>query len=81
MLSQRVDVRFGSEGDICAATSNVRFTPDSDRKSGHPQTVMSTLPLKADMCSAIAHVGFGPIADEQTERPPRGGLSEAQLVF
>src|SRR6186997_345700 len=29
------DVRFGSEADICAATSHVRFTPNSDRKSRH----------------------------------------------
>jgi ABC-type transport system involved in multi-copper enzyme maturation permease subunit len=27
-------VRFGSEADICAATNHVRFTPNSDRKSG-----------------------------------------------
>jgi hypothetical protein len=37
--------------------------PNSDRKSGFPQPVMSALPLKADMCSAVAHVCFGPIAD------------------
>jgi hypothetical protein len=42
---------------------HVRFTPISDRKSGHAQMVMSALPLKADMCSARAHVCFGPIAD------------------
>jgi len=29
------DVRFGSEADICAATSDVCFTPDSDHESGH----------------------------------------------
>jgi hypothetical protein len=28
------DVRFGSKADICAATSHVRFTPNSDRESG-----------------------------------------------
>src|SRR5262245_32491940 len=50
------DVRFGSEADICAAISHVRFTPNSDRKSGHPQTVMSALPLKADMCGAMIDV-------------------------
>jgi hypothetical protein len=57
------DVRFGSKADICGATLHVRFTPNSDRKSGHQQTVMSALPLKADMCSAAAHVCFGPKAD------------------
>jgi hypothetical protein len=53
----RQDVRFESEGDICAATSNVRSTPNSDRKSGHRRTVMSALPLKADMCGANTDVG------------------------
>jgi hypothetical protein len=66
------DVRFGSKADICAATSDVRFTPNSDRENEIPQKVMSALPLKADMCSALAHVclghkrtlmGFGPLAE------------------
>ena len=56
-------VRFGSKADICAATSHVRFAPDSDRESGFPQTVMSALPPKADVCGALAYVRFGPIAD------------------
>src|SRR5215467_7020617 len=43
------DVRFGSEADICAAISHVRFTPNSDRESRHAQTVMSALPPKADI--------------------------------
>jgi hypothetical protein len=29
------DVRFGSKADMCAAKRDVRFTPDSDRESGH----------------------------------------------
>jgi hypothetical protein len=29
------DVRFGSEADMCSATPDVRFTPNSDRKSRH----------------------------------------------
>jgi hypothetical protein len=57
------DVRFGSIADICAATSHVRFTPESDRESGFLQQAMSALPPKADMCGAIAHVRFGPKAD------------------
>jgi len=57
------DVRFGSEADICSAKSHVRFTPDTDRKSRHPQTVMSALPPKADICTALGNVCFGPIAD------------------
>src|SRR5262249_42316593 len=32
----QADVRFGSEADICAAKSDVRFTPNSDRESRHP---------------------------------------------
>src|SRR5262245_48915603 len=56
------NVRFGSEADMCGATSDVRFTPNSDRKS-RPQTVMSALPPKADMCSAARDVGYGLEAD------------------
>src|SRR5262245_14113469 len=44
------NIRFGSKADICAATRHVRFTPNSDRKSGHAAKVMSALPPKADMC-------------------------------
>jgi hypothetical protein len=43
--------------------THVRFTPNSDRESGFPQTVMSALPRKADMYGALADVRFGPIAD------------------
>jgi hypothetical protein len=57
------NVRFGSKADICAAKPHVRFTPDSDRDSGLPQTVMSALPPKADMCSATRDVCYGPKAD------------------
>jgi hypothetical protein len=56
------DVRFGSKADMCNAPTHVRFTPNSDRKSGPPQNAMSALPPKADMCSATAHVCFGPKA-------------------
>src|SRR5262245_1259769 len=45
------------------ANGRVRFTPNSDRKSRHPQKVMSALPPRADMCSAHTHVCYGPIAD------------------
>src|SRR5690242_11313513 len=34
-LSDVSDVRFGSKADICAAKRRVRFTPNSDRESGH----------------------------------------------
>jgi len=67
-------VRFGSKADICRALDDVRFTPNSDRESGFPQTVMSALPPKADMCDAIAHVCFRPIADIATGITHRSGL-------
>src|SRR5262245_17218710 len=35
LLHHGMNVRFGSKADICVATSDVCFTPDSDRKSGH----------------------------------------------
>src|SRR5215471_18376230 len=57
------DVCFGSKADMCSAKGHVRFTPNSDRESGHRQTVRSALPPKADMCSALPHVCFGPKAD------------------
>jgi len=31
-----------SKADMCAATTCVRFTPESDHKSGHTQMIMST---------------------------------------
>jgi hypothetical protein len=37
-------------------TSDVRFTPNSDRESGHSQNIMSALAPKADMCSANLNV-------------------------
>src|SRR5262245_12122528 len=46
-----------------SAATHVRFTPNSDRESGHQHTIMSALPPKADMCSALADVCFGPKAD------------------
>src|SRR5262245_5141640 len=35
--------------DICSASSHIRFTPNSDRESGHRQPVMSALPAKATL--------------------------------
>ena len=66
MLRKRADVRFGSQADICAATSDVCFTPNSDRESEIPPKAMSALPPKADMCGATCDVRFGPIADSCT---------------
>src|SRR6476660_8110287 len=72
------DVRFGSEADICAATSHVRFAPNSDHESGHVPMVMSALPPKADMCSAMSNVRYGPIADMPTIELPRPRVRPAQ---
>jgi hypothetical protein len=53
---------------MCDAKAHVRFTPNSDRESRHPQKVMSALPLKADMCGARAQVCYGPEADILADR-------------
>jgi len=39
---------------MCAATSHVRFTPNSDREGEIPQKAMSALPPKADMAGPEA---------------------------
>ena len=54
---------LGHKQTFRSARGNVRFTPNSDRESGHQQRVMSALPPKADMCGAARDVRFGPIAD------------------
>jgi hypothetical protein len=41
---------------MCGAKRHVRFAPNSDRESRHPQTVMSASPPKADMCAAKGNV-------------------------
>ena len=64
------NVRFGSKADICAATSHVRFAPNSDRESEFPQRAMSALPPRADMCGAPRDVCYGPKADIDGLRGP-----------
>jgi hypothetical protein len=59
----RPDVRFGSKVDICSAKGHVRFAPNSDRKSGFPQTVMSALPPKADVLNVQNEEINGWVAD------------------
>jgi hypothetical protein len=56
LITRKGDVRFGSEADICNATAHVRFTPNSDRESGLPQTVMSVLPPRADISCRQSNV-------------------------
>ena len=65
-LGKGANVRFGSKADICAATSHVRFTPNSDRESEIPQKARSALPPKGCMCSALGDVRFEPKADSCT---------------
>jgi hypothetical protein len=48
---------------MCGAKGDVRFAPNSDRKSEHRQNAMSALPPKADVCGATADVCYGPEAD------------------
>ena len=59
-------VRFGSQADMCSASSHVRFTPDSDPESGLSRKAVSALPPKADVCGAVADICYGPIADSCT---------------
>jgi len=65
MAGHATEVAVAREGsDVCyesyqtfrTASAHVRFTPNSDRESELPQTVMSALPLKADTCSATRDV-------------------------
>jgi hypothetical protein len=60
---------------MCSAQAHVRFTPNSDRESDFPQTVMSALPPKADMCSARGHVCFGPEAEHYCDIVTSGRAS------
>jgi len=55
-LEEVANVRFGSKADVCVAKPYVRFTPNSDRKSGPSAKVMSTSPPKADLCAATGDV-------------------------
>jgi hypothetical protein len=56
LSQEESDVRFGSKTDMCGAKRHVRFTPESDRKSGHRQPVMSALPPTADVGAATVDV-------------------------
>ena len=58
-MSEKERRVMGSLADICSAKRHVRFTRNSDRKSGYQSRVMSALPPKADMCGATRDVCFG----------------------
>jgi hypothetical protein len=57
------NVRFGSQADICAATRHVRFTPNSDQKSGHAAKRYVCFTPESGLMQCNSHVCFGPIAD------------------
>ena len=70
---------------MCGATAHVRFTPNSDRESGHWENGMSALPAKADICDAQAQVRFGPEADICTAPAdvrftPKSDIASAQMT-
>jgi len=44
-------VRFGSKADICAATSDVRFTPNSDRESRHASNGHVCFSPESEVCA------------------------------
>jgi hypothetical protein len=73
-VRETLHVRFGSKVDICDATAHVRFTPNSDRKSGLPRKVVSALPPKADMfavqlgMSALGHKRTSPYSITSSAR-------------
>jgi len=51
------DVGYGSEADICAATIDVRFTPNSDSKSRHS---------RCQLCVKIATISGARPASERS---------------
>src|SRR5262245_55519675 len=54
------DVRFGSKADMCGAKRHVRFTPNSDRKSG--------LPLYRRKRTCAAHKLMSALGQKRTSR-------------
>ena len=54
------NVRFGSKADMCAATGHVRFTPNSDRESGHqiPSLRNGARRRTATLCRGIPDDGI-----------------------
>src|SRR5262249_21705758 len=71
---RRSNVRFGSLADICAAKNHVRFTPDSDRKSGLPQPAVAALPRKPTCASQKVMSALG----QKRTLPPYSITSSAR---
>jgi hypothetical protein len=56
--------RFGSKADVCDATCNVRFAPNSDRGSGHESSelkILSGRVASAPIPESGACQGAGPV--------------------
>jgi hypothetical protein len=60
------NVRFGSEADICSAPTYVRFTPNSDRKSGHSKVSVAHF--------VVGHSIIAPAVNQQQHYPERAGI-------
>lgn len=55
-MSLGLNVRFGSEADVCSAKRHVRFAPNSDRKSGLPRKVTLRDLRHAECVGPCGHV-------------------------
>jgi hypothetical protein len=75
------DVRFGSQADVCVATSDVCFTPDSDHESGHVPMVIVCFALESrhvqcnGSCLLRANSGHRERHPRQQKTPERFSIS------
>jgi len=75
----RMHVRYGSKADICAATSHVRSTPNSDRESVIPQKSCLLYPWKRTCAAQLVMSAVGQkrtYAFYSGARALRSGMSE-----
>jgi hypothetical protein len=68
------NVRFGSLADICGATEHVRFTPNSDHKSGHAPRKWSCLLYLRKRTGLPNNLMLGSSANQQQDYPKRTGI-------
>jgi hypothetical protein len=77
------------KADICSALDDVRFTPNSNRESGFPQTVMSALPPKATCAVQTGMSALGQkwtssklsLPRELSPSPQHNGLAQITLPY
>ena len=69
------NVRFGSKADMCAAKTDVRFTPNSDRECGLPQKVMSALLSESGQSAAQTRCQLGANSGQKRTRAARPKVS------